>query len=86
MLEAKNTINKLLVNGYKRKKIIGEKGTCVVFQTGLIHRANIGIDNHRDVLSLECRPTHFKIKNHKEYFLNEKFSQKNFDKQIKFKF
>ena len=30
-------------------------------QTGLIHKANIGIDGYRDILVLECVPSLYKI-------------------------
>lgn len=56
-----NIINKLEKDGFIRKKIVGKKGTMFACQTGLIHKANIGIDGYRDILVLECVPSLYKI-------------------------
>ena len=55
------TLQQLKNDGFIKKIIIGKKGTMFACQTGLIHKANIGIDGYRDILVLECVPSLYKI-------------------------
>jgi hypothetical protein len=55
------TLQQLKNDGFIKKKIIGKKGTMFACQTGLVHKANIGIDGYRDILVLECVPSSYKI-------------------------
>ena len=79
----KGTINKLLKNGYIKKKILGKKGTMFPTQTGLIHKANIANEGYRDILVLECVPSLQKIdkSNYKKYFQSN-IDTKTFYKEL----
>jgi len=42
--------------GYVAERVVGESGTLVVFDTNVVHRANLAEVGHRDVLVLQVRP------------------------------
>lgn len=42
--------------GYVRNKVVGERGTAIIFDNNIVHRANIPKDKIRDVLVLQFRP------------------------------
>lgn len=70
----KDIIQKLEKEGFIKKKIIGKKGTMFACQTGLVHKANVGIDGYRDILVIQCVPSTYKI-NKSNINLNNKDSK-----------
>lgn len=50
-------IEKLLKEGYKKKKILGKKGTIILFSENLIHRANHATKNHRNIINTVLSPS-----------------------------
>ena len=42
--------------GFVPHKITGPKGTMILFDNNMIHRANLAVQTHRDVLILQVRP------------------------------
>lgn len=53
-------LNDYLDNGYERIKITGKKGTMVLFDSKIIHKANVPRNDCRIVLVLPIRPSIFK--------------------------
>ena len=49
-------------NGYKWKKVIGKKGTMILFTENHIHKATVSEKSHRDVFILQVRPIKFKYR------------------------
>lgn len=56
------TINELEKKGYEKFKITGKRGTTFCFQHLMVHKANFGFKNYRDVLLLEFFPSLNKTK------------------------
>jgi hypothetical protein len=54
-----STIDDYLRNGGESRVVTGPAGTMVVFDSNVIHRANLARDGHRDVLVLQLRPATF---------------------------
>lgn len=48
--------------GYYNKKITGKKGTIIIFNENIVHKANYARSNHRDVLNANLRPSINKVK------------------------
>lgn len=48
--------------GFEGHKITGPAGTMLFFDNNIVHRANIPIEGHRDVVILNIRPTMNKIR------------------------
>lgn len=55
-------MDELVAQGYKKVKIIGQKGTLILFDNNCIHTANIPTEEFRDVVIFNIRPVHFKIR------------------------
>lgn len=53
----KSDMEKLHRLGYQPKKICGPKGTIIVFNENIIHRANVAKKNHRDVINFMIKPS-----------------------------
>jgi len=53
-------INRYLSDGFEAFKITGPKGTVVLFDNNVVHKANISKQGHRDVIVLQLRPCHFR--------------------------
>lgn len=51
--------------GYERRKVVGKKGTTIIFDNNIIHRANIPVNKIRDVLVLQFRPS---LEKRNQYF------------------
>ena len=59
-----NIFNKILSKGFKPKKIIGNKGTCILFDPNCIHRATIPTElPKRCIICYNFRPYHKNLQN-----------------------
>lgn len=66
---SKDQMKKIENMGYKFKKICGPRGTIIIFNENIIHRANVAKENHRDVINFMIKPSVEKLVPHinKEY-------------------
>jgi hypothetical protein len=55
-------IRQYLDNGYESCKVMGPRGTMIIFDNNIIHRGNLATDTHRDVLVLQVRPATFRAR------------------------
>jgi len=53
----KKEIDKRLSSGAYKRKIVGPKGTMVIFDNNIIHKANVCSSGYRDVIFFRIRPT-----------------------------
>ena len=53
-------VQRYLDNGYEAHKATGPRGTTILFDDNVVHRANIAENAHRDVLVYQLRPTTFR--------------------------
>ena len=60
-----SVIQDLEKEGYKKTKITGPKGTLILFDNNIAHKANRCITKCRDILNIELRPS--LINNKKQY-------------------
>jgi hypothetical protein len=51
------SIEERLANGFESHNITGPQGTLILFDNNIIHKANLATKGHRDVLTLQLRPT-----------------------------
>jgi hypothetical protein len=56
-----SVLNKYLEKGCKQKKITGPKGTIIIFNQNVLHRANIATSNHRNTLLYQLKPSKTKL-------------------------
>jgi hypothetical protein len=49
-------LTRYLSNGAEPFRVIGPKGTMIVFDNNMIHKANLASEGHRDVLIFQVRP------------------------------
>tara|TARA_R110000824_G_scaffold27426_10_gene93209 strand:- start:6603 stop:7466 length:864 start_codon:yes stop_codon:yes gene_type:complete len=54
-------IEDLEEQGYEPKKVCGPKGTIIVFNENVVHRANIAKENDRDVINFMIKPSTEKL-------------------------
>ncbi len=52
----KEVIDNALQNGYESYKVLGPKGTTMIFDDKIIHKGNYAKEGYRDVLVLQLRP------------------------------
>lgn len=57
---SEESLNNYLKNGYERVKVTGKKGTTILFDSKIIHKANTPKNTTRIVLVLPIRPAIFK--------------------------
>ncbi|MFA5909885.1 MAG: glycosyltransferase [Vicinamibacterales bacterium] len=53
-------VERYLANGYERHAVTGPRGTVVMFDDNVIHRATLARTSHRDVLVFQVRPATFR--------------------------
>lgn len=49
-------INEFINNGYETVKVTGKKGTIIIFDNNIVHKANRCKTSYRDILTLQVRP------------------------------
>jgi len=59
---ADRVIGRYLENGFECHKVLGPRGTMIIFDNNIIHRGNLAKDTHRDVLILQVRPATFRAR------------------------
>jgi hypothetical protein len=64
---SENDIEELLQKGYKKKKIIGKKGTIILFSENIIHRANYCKKNYRNIINTVLAPSCNKLTDYIQY-------------------
>ena len=57
----KDMINEIVNQGYNKRKIVGPKGTALLFDNNIIHTANVPVHGYRDVVIFNIRPTLHKL-------------------------
>ena len=57
---AKTRVDKHLADGYEAFKATGPRGTLLVFDDNVLHRATFAREGHRDVLVFQIRPATFR--------------------------
>ena len=55
-----DVIENYIANGYEAHKVLGPTGTMLLFDEKIIHRGNMGVNGHRDVVILQLKPVAFK--------------------------
>ena len=63
-------INDLKKQGYESVKVTGKKGTIILFDNNIIHKANRCKTRHRDILTLQIRPRIDKL----DQYLSKKYT------------
>lgn len=63
-------IGKLKDMGYEPKKICGPRGTVILFNENLVHRANVAKENHRDIINFIIKPSIEKL----TPYINKKYT------------
>lgn len=58
----KDVLNDYYNKGHKWKKVLGKKGTMILFTENHIHKATVSEESHRDVFILQVRPIKFKYR------------------------
>lgn len=53
------TIDAIVAAGGSREAVTGPRGTVIVFDDNVVHRATVAEEDHRDVLVLQVRPSLF---------------------------
>lgn len=53
------TVKRYLLNGHECHKVTGPRGTMILFDNNIVHRANLAKSRSRDVLVLQIRPATF---------------------------
>ena len=48
--------------GFEQTKVTGPKGTAIFFDNNIVHKANVPIEAHRDIIILNIRPIDTKIR------------------------
>jgi hypothetical protein len=51
-----------LQNGFECHKVVGPRGTMIIFDNNIIHKGNLAKATHRDVLVLQVRPAAFRAR------------------------
>ena len=51
-----------LAQGYEKCKVVGPKGTSILFDNNCVHTANIPLEGHRDVVIFNIRPVNTPIR------------------------
>jgi hypothetical protein len=52
----KEDMERYFGEGFVPQQVTGPKGTMIVFDNNMIHRSNLAVQTHRDVLILQVRP------------------------------
>lgn len=71
-------INSLVSSSYETKKLTGEKGTVIIFDNNIIHRATLCESKPRDVVTFMVKPTHTKIRP----FISTEYTGTNYHKDV----
>jgi hypothetical protein len=53
-------IDRHLANGWEAHPVVGPRGTVLIFDDNIVHRATLARDAHRDVIVFQIRPSLFK--------------------------
>jgi hypothetical protein len=52
-----DVISRCIADGYEPYRVVGPRGTLILFDNNCIHRATVPVTRHRDALILNFRPT-----------------------------
>ena len=52
-------LRRYLSNGFESHKVTGPRGTMILFDNNMVHRANLASQKYRDVLIFQVRPSTF---------------------------
>tara|TARA_Y100000310_G_scaffold344998_1_gene461052 strand:+ start:2158 stop:2979 length:822 start_codon:yes stop_codon:yes gene_type:complete len=69
-------IQQYMSKGYKSEKVLGKAGTTLIFDNNCIHRANVALKKHRDVLVFQIKPSTKKLIPHLNPKWNGSFQHK----------
>jgi hypothetical protein len=61
---APEVVERHLANGYESHRVIGPRGTVVIFDDNIIHRATPARAGARDVVVFQVRPSLFRARPH----------------------
>lgn len=57
-------VEAVLRDGWERRRITGPRGTMILFDDNVVHRATMATTGHRDVVVFQVRPVPFRVANH----------------------
>jgi glycosyltransferase involved in cell wall biosynthesis len=59
-----DAIDRHLRDGWERHRVTGPRGTVILFDDNVVHRATIATSGHRDVIVFQVRPVPFPVAHH----------------------